>query len=196
MSVCELCGDCGFDQRLCDKCMDVESKRCLTEFEKFININGREDWDLEKMFEAEQKKINKKKLARKKVFITIALEGGSSKYNVTKDMMLTFASRIKYLYEDFNGVLECGKHKTKPNYHIHFIARIKNSKKHKSKLNLEWEKIFGDIKLDVKSGNYKINQHNDSPDMPPYDDWLWEKTLYLMNEEKGSHRNFDKSIPL
>ena len=56
MSVCELCGDCGYDQRVCDKCFVAMGQRCLTEFEKFVNINGHEDWDLEKMFESEQKK--------------------------------------------------------------------------------------------------------------------------------------------
>lgn len=195
-SVCGICEGYSFEQRICDKCILQCGKRCLTEFEKFVNKYGHEDWDFEGMWEREQARIRKKDKIRKKVFITIALEGGSSKYDIKKSDLITFVNRIKYLYEDFNGVLEVGKHKSRPNYHIHYLARIINPKKHKGILNREWEKIFGNIPLTEKSGNYCINQHNDGKDMPPYNQWVDEKLLYLMNEHKGDHRNFDKSIIL
>lgn len=176
--------------------MGTLSKIPLTDFEKFVDEFGHEDWDFQGMWARETTRMRRLNGERKKVFITIALEGGSSKYNIKKSDLKTFVERIKYLYEDFNGVLEVGKHKSRPNYHIHYICRIINSKKHMGILTREWEKIFGDIPLSRKSGNYCILQHNEGKDMPPYEQWVAEKLLYLQNEHKGDHRNFGESFEL
>ena len=100
-----------------------------------------------------------------------------------------FINRIAYMYDAGFWTIEAGK-SDPPNVHIHLFVRIKNSKKHKASLNAKWMALFN-TNLQGDNDYYKLETHNDSPDMPSYKDWYEEKMVYIHgdNEQKGDHMN-------
>ena len=67
------------------------------------------------------------------------------------------------------------------------LVKIKNSRNHKSKLRLEWLKLFpSDLN---QKDYYKMTQHRNTVEMPPYKQWLEEKLEYFDQEKKGEHSN-------
>ena len=193
--MCEICEDYGFDQRICDKCSVTLSRKALDEYEAYCDKYG-EDFEPSELLESWQSvlAVRKRKAAlRRKVWITIS---GGSKYKdkICRTDMMTFISRILYLFEDFYGVMESGKCKTSPNYHFHILGRMKNSKHCKECMFREWKKLFPTVPFDTASSVYLIKQWRDGKDMPPYDQWVAEKLSYMDNEYKGSNANYDKSV--
>lgn len=139
-------------------------------------------WQAYQIWDKKQSKIKHKPDA-KFCFITIQ---DFQRRMTDIDKLLIFINKISYLYSEGHWVIEAGK-SDPPNLHIHIFAKIINSKKHKSKLNIEWMKLF-DSNLTHKD-YYKLQQHNNSPLMPSYEQWCQEKVDYLCNDKKGSHTN-------
>lgn len=134
--------------------------------------------------------LNKKKKPKKEtkmVFITI--QDFQRRYNDIEELK-TFIRRTKYLYSERYWYIESGSKKdiNECNFHIHMVARIKNSSKHKKKLNMEWNKFFN---TDLQGDNdfYQLKNHYECDEMPPYEQWLEEKIEYGINECKQSHEN-------
>jgi len=100
------------------------------------------------------------------------------------DKMLLFLKKIDYLYESGEWIIESGKSK---NFHIHMMVKIIDPKKHKNKLNVEWNKIFGNNITDKDF--YKLTQWRKSKLMPSYEQWCQEKLDYFDNMKKGFHNN-------
>ena len=103
------------------------------------------------------------------------------------EKMQAFIKRIAYMYNAGFWIIEAGK-SDPPNVHIHLLVQIKNSKKHKCSLNAKWMGLF-DTNLQGDNDYYKLCTHNDSPDMPSYQDWYKEKMIYFENDKKGDHAN-------
>lgn len=100
------------------------------------------------------------------------------------DKMLLFLNKIGYLYESGDWIIESGKSE---NLHIHMLVKIIDPKKHKNKLNIEWNKIFDNNITDKDF--YKLTQWRKSKLMPNYEQWVNEKLEYFKGETKGSHKN-------
>jgi hypothetical protein len=100
------------------------------------------------------------------------------------DKMLLFLKKIDYLYESGEWIIESGKSE---NIHIHLLVKIINPKKHKNKLNIEWNKLFNNNITDKDF--YKLTQWRNSKGMPSYEQWIIEKLDYFKDETKGSHGN-------
>ena len=91
-----------------------------------------EEWKL--------KKLNKPKKNMKCFFLTIQdFQRGMDDF----DNMVKFINNAKYCFKDLLYVLESGKDANAPHLHFHLIGNYVNSKKGKSKVCLEWKKIFG-----------------------------------------------------
>lgn len=151
------------------------------------------------VYQREMKRKEKKLQIGLCKFFTISPSGTNQK-DMTEEKLLTFGRRIKKLYNDFDGVLEFGKHKDKPHLHLHYLGSIKNSKHHMRSLKTEWEKVFPKNRAlyneKKNDKEYFVSIHTESDKMIPYVDWLAEKKLYFVNESKGSHENFRNSIVL
>ena len=101
------------------------------------------------------------------------------------DKMLLFLKKIDYLYESGEWTIESGKAE---NLHIHMLVKIIDPKKHKNKLNIEWNKLFDNNITD--KDYYKLTQWRKSKLMPSYEQWCLEKLEYFNNETKnGNHAN-------
>lgn len=101
------------------------------------------------------------------------------------DKMLLFLKKIDYLYESGEWVIESGKSE---NIHIHMLVKIIDPKKHKNKLNIEWNKLFDNNITDKDF--YKLSQWRKSKLMPSYEQWITEKLDYFNNDTKnGTHAN-------
>lgn len=72
------------------------------------------------------------------------------------------------------------------------MVKIIDPKKHKNKLNIEWNKLFGNNITDKDF--YKLSQWRKSKVMPSYEQWCMEKLDYFKDETKGSHGNKDPSV--
>jgi hypothetical protein len=102
------------------------------------------------------------------------------------DKMLLFLKRIDYLYESGEWIIESGK---SVNIHIHMLVKIIDAKKHKNKLNIEWNKLFNNNITDKDF--YKLTQWRQSKLMPSYEQWVNEKLGYFKNDSKGNHSNLE-----
>lgn len=102
------------------------------------------------------------------------------------DKLLLFIKNIGYLYSEGYWIIEAGK-SDPPNLHVHMLVKIINPKKHKSKLDIEWKKLFNNSIYEKDF--YKLTQHRDVKGMPSYDQWVNEKLLYFKNDCKGNHSN-------
>lgn len=100
------------------------------------------------------------------------------------DKMLLFLKKIDYLYESGEWIIESGKSE---NLHIHMMIKIIDPKKHKNKLNIEWNKLFDNNITDKDF--YKLSQWRKSKLMPSYEQWCLEKLDYFKDETKGNHAN-------
>ncbi len=193
-----------------EKWIEEKAKSLTSEYNEELDVawNGIYHW-LEMMdeceggilgvYQREMKRKEKKLNIGLCKFFTISPSGTNQK-DMTEEKLLTFGRRIKKLYNDFDGVLEFGKHKDRPHLHLHYLGSIKNSKHHMRSLKTEWNKIFpGNKALHNEKKNdkeYFVSIHTESDKMIPYVDWLAEKKLYFVNESKGSHENFRNSIVL
>lgn len=135
-----------------------------------------------RLFDNHLKKSNDNK---KMNFITIQ----DFKRRITDlDKLQLFCNRIGYLFEEGYYCIESGKVPLpNSNLHIHILGKYKNSKKAKGKICLEWSKLF-DTNL-CENDFWKLKQWRNSPDMPPYEQWVQEKKDYFINEMKGNHEN-------
>lgn len=129
-----------------------------------------------------EKKLNKES---KFVFITIQT---FQQHLKDLEKYKTFINNIKYLYSEGFWCLESGSVPGENcNLHLHMLVKIIQPRKHKHKLDLEFKKIFNMSIYDKDF--YCLKQHNNSPKMPPYDQWVKEKKDYFDNEKKGNHSN-------
>lgn len=171
--------DTNRDYPLCDKCYGDSTayKRKCENDQCFQNFFWKE-------LKSKKNEMNLNKLKNSKcVWITIQ----DFKRRVEDlDKLKTFIQRTKYLYEERLWCIESGK-SDPPNVHIHMLCKIINSKKHKGKLNLEWMKLF-DTNLNHED-YYLCKQWRESPEMPPYEQWIEEKKNYFYDELKGNHSN-------
>lgn len=152
--------------------------------EYFIN---NELFEVYEDFNSYLTKLDSKKIKGENKFVFITIQDFQRRLTEL-DKFTLFFKRIGYLYEDGQYCLEAGK--VEPplsNLHVHMLVKIKNSRNHKSKLRLEWLKLF-DTDLNQKD-YYKLQQHRDTAEMPPYDQWLQEKLDYFDQEKKGEHSN-------
>lgn len=125
-------------------------------------------------------KRNKSKYENKdKKYVFITLQNFQLRHKDIEKMEL-FLKRIKYLYlDDGFAVIESGSNKILEdcNYHFHLFVKIKDNNRHKSKLKLEFMKLFNmDIGIE---DYYKLQTWNESDKMPPYDQWVTEKIEYM-----------------
>ena len=139
------------------------------------------------------KNLNQGVKIDKACFITVA----PSKYRVpipytaeNIEVLKNFGNSIGFLYKKYLFVVESGKYVDTPHLHIHILGIIRNSKKHLAQLRAKWEQICG-FAIDWKSDDYDCRQHRNSPAMPTYEDWLNEKLVYMEDEFKGTHQNFE-----
>lgn len=144
-------------------------------------------WQAFEIYEHKQKKLNIK-LNKKSQFVFITIQDFKRR-PCDLDMLNQFINNIKYLYCEGFYCIESGKvPPPDSNLHVHLLCKIINPKKHKQKLNLEWIKLFKDTTL-YESDYYKLTQWRESPNMPPYEQWVNEKLLYFDDEKKGNHAN-------
>ena len=136
-----------------------------------------------KFCEKEKKKILKDSKERVAQYCFLTLQNFLCKPKDV-DKMLMFIKKIEYLYEHGYWIIETGK---SDNLHIHMLVKIIDPKRHKRKLNIEWNKIFGNNITDKDF--YKLTQWRESKLMPSYEAWVNEKLDYFDNTKKGSHQN-------
>ena len=92
-----------------------------------------------KFCEKEKKKILKDSKERVAQYCFLTLQNFLCKPEHT-DQMILFIKKVEYLYEHGWWIIETGK---SDNLHIHMLVKIIDPKRHKRKLNIEWNKIFG-----------------------------------------------------
>lgn len=87
-----------------------------------------------------------------------------------------------------NWCIESGKHKDKPNLHIHALCNFKNSKNFRRELIKKWNQVFDNDKyrIDWKS------KKNCGIHMEPCNtlEIQSDKLNYMTNANKGEHENF------
>ncbi len=156
-------------------------------WKEFIDNNSIDE-DLNTLYEIFlMKEKKKKKLNKESKFVFITIQTFKQKYN-DLDKYKQFMKNIKYLYSEGFMVLESGSVEPPDcNLHLHLLVKIIQPKKHKFKLDLEFKKMFNMSIYDKDF--YKLKQWNESPLMPPYDQWLKEKIDYFDNSKKGCHGN-------
>lgn len=137
--------------------------------------------DCFKLYKTKEKKYKSKDRIMNYCFIT--LQNFKCRKNDI-DKMILFLKRIDYLYDSGQWIIESGKSE---NIHIHLLVKIIDAKKHKNKLNIEWNKLFGNNITDKDF--YKLSQWRKSKLMPSYEQWVNEKLEYFVNDNKGSHSN-------
>lgn len=105
------------------------------------------------------------------------------------DKYILFCKNIRYLFKNMLYVIETGKHSDNPNIHVHILGNYNDPKHGKRNIKTEYMKLFS---RDITAKDYFLmKQWRKCSAMPPYDQWLQEKTLYLVdNENKGTHANF------
>ncbi len=136
--------------------------------------------------EMTQKKIMKPKKNKKCFFLTI--QDFKRTLSDFEDMV-KFMKNSRYLFTDLLYVIESGKNEDDPHLHVHLLGNYVNPKKGKSKVCLEYKKIFNS-NLNEKD-YWDLRQWNKSKEMPPYSQWLEEKVDYILdNNKKGTHANF------
>lgn len=133
----------------------------------------------------DQIKKNKPKPERNIKFCFITIQDFQRRLH-DLDKLQQFIKNIDYLYHEGSWIIEAGK-SDPPNVHLHFLVKIINPKKHKSKLNIEWKKLFNTDLYDKDF--YKLTQHRDTKGMPKYEQWCQEKLDYFDNSTKGTHSN-------
>lgn len=141
------------------------------------------------LFEKRRKKLLylNKKLNKESKFVFITIQTFEQKYK-DLDKYKQFINNIKYLYSEGFICLESGSIAPPDcNLHLHMLVKIIQPKKHKYKLDLEFKKIFNMSIYDKDF--YKLKQWNESPLMPPYNQWIMEKKEYFDNAKKGCHEN-------
>lgn len=160
-------------------------------WKKFIDENTIDE-DLNTLYEIftlREKKFQRKKknLNCESKFVWITIQDFKRRIS-DLDKLKLFISNIKYLYSECTWCIESGKvPPPDSNLHIHMLCKIINPKKHKNKLNMEWIKLF-DTNLYTKD-YYLLKQWRESPQMPPYNQWVNEKLDYFVQESKGTHEN-------
>ena len=170
---------------------DYDNYKRLLEDEKFLNwckmIGLPEDesiYGLEPYYDKYCKKEIKKSKERIANYCFITLQNFLCRKKDI-DKMLLFIKHIGYLYESGAWTIETGKTE---NIHIHLLVKIIDPKKHKNKLNIEWNKIFDNNITDKDF--YKLTQWRESKLMPSYGQWVNEKLMYFDNTTKnGNHAN-------
>lgn len=180
------------------------------EVASFIDMMDDCDGGISGVYQREMKRKEKKLKVGMCKYFTISPSGKNQK-DMTEEKLTTFGRRIKKYYNEFEGVLEFGKNKNKPQLHLHYLGVIRDNSHHKDRLKDEWEKVFPGNKAlynnttvlrkdkngkDVYDKEYFMSIHTEDDKMIPYVDWLAEKKLYFVNESKGSHENFKNSIVL
>lgn len=166
------------------KVMDYFESQCEnTDFEidEFTYL-----WDTSKSWRT---KILKKvePVEKKQVFITYQNFKIHTKFDLEK--LKLWLNNIDYLLDNSKWVIEHGK-KEKPNYHVHILATIKNSKNFKRNISIEWNKIFKNVFHPKGTDFYLLKQWSMSEHMPPYIQWLQEKEDYFEQDSKGEHGNW------
>lgn len=157
----------------------------FNEFKLNNNFNNIDDFTLLEIFKIQEKK--NKKLNKESKFVFITIQTFQQKYK-DLDKYKQFMNNIKYLYSEGFMVLESGSVPPPDcNLHLHMLVKIIQPKKHKYKLDLEFKKIFNMSIYDKDF--YKLKQWNESPLMPPYEQWVMEKKDYFDNAKKGCHGN-------
>lgn len=150
------------------------------------------------------KKVLKKYVSKpKKIYNQKKGNGpGCSWYSIVPEERLDFCpgniARLKSLCEKCftekncecaQWVVESGKHKSKPNLHIHALVKIGGRNKNFRRFFIgKWNKEFKDKRFNIE---YK---HGDNVGwkMIPVNCWEMkkDKLSYMNNDSKGSHENF------
>ncbi len=190
---------CDNNDGLCKRCIDeVDTPRNIILFDccesclmipdpipEYVDPDIAEDDLYWKQRNEEKLKKNLKQTGVKFVFLTIQ----DFKRRIGDlELLEQFINRIQYLWVEAKFCIESGKVPLPDsNLHIHILGRMENSRKCKSKMNLEWCKLFD---TNLKDSDYWfVKQHRDVAGMPPYDQWYQEKLDYFDNELKGTHEN-------
>ena len=136
------------------------------------------------------KRPKKEKVKKDKKYVFITIQDFQRRLSDI-ECLQSFLTKIAYLYDEGEWIIESGKVKdsNKYNVHIHMLVKIRNSKKHLNQLNIAWMKYFNTSLKD--KDYYKMCQHRDCKAMPSYEDWVAEKREYFTNnaEGKGDHVN-------
>lgn len=143
-------------------------------------------WDTSKSW---RNKILKKVVPadKKQVFITYQNFRIHDKKGLNN--LKLWMNNISYLFINVNWIIEHGK-KEKPNYHIHILGTIRNSKNFKRNISIEWNRIFKTVFHPKNTDFYLLKQWSASELMPPYIQWLREKQKYFEQDAKGDHGNW------